>query len=258
MDFSNNYPTTFGPNVAVMGITNAFLSQAKMPGEKVSVPLASDSEREEIYHLRHEVYASELGQHPQNGTATLRDALDAVNVYIVARVTGKLAGFISITPPGQPQYSIDKYFDRQALPFTVDEWLYEIRLLTVVRTHRGRELAVLLMYAAFRWVESHGGRQIVAIGRREILDLYLKVGLKIMGKAARCGSVTYDLLHGNVSDVRIKLQQFEGLLSRLECKTDWLNFTMHTPAPDRMNRWRDSSSRPRMQLSVSRCPKRTL
>lgn len=72
--------------------------------------VASDSEREEIYRLRHEVYACELGQHPTNGTATLRDALDAVNVYMVARVAGKLARFISITPPGQSRYSIDKYF----------------------------------------------------------------------------------------------------------------------------------------------------
>ena len=217
-----------------MGIQDALVSQAKTSTliEKLSVAVASDSDREEIYRLRHEVYACELGQHPQNGTAKLRDALDAANVYIVARVAGKLAGFISITPPAEAKYSIDKYFDRQALPFTVDDWLYEIRLLTVVRAHRSRELAVLLMYAAFRWVEAHGGRQIVAIGRREILDLYLKVGLKPMGKSARCGAVIYDLLYACVSDVRIKLQQFEGLLSRLESKTDWhFNFTMHKPAP---------------------------
>jgi hypothetical protein len=61
-----------------------------------------------------------------------------------------------------------------ALPFPVDDGLYEIRLLTVLRAHRGSELALLLMYAAFRWVESHGGRHLVAIGRREILDLYMK------------------------------------------------------------------------------------
>ena len=193
--------------------------------------VASDSEREEIYRLRHEVYARELAQYPTNGMATLRDALDGVNVYVVARLGGKLAGFISITPPGQSGYSIDKYFARVALPFTVDESLYEIRLLTVVNAHRRSELAVLLMYAAFRWVESHGGRQIVAIGRREILDLYLKVGLKPMGKSACCGSVTYDLLHARVSDVRVRLQQFQGLLLRLESKTEWhLNFAMHKPA----------------------------
>src|SRR5215813_4292027 len=193
-----------------MSIQDSLLSEARtsMLREKISVSVASESEREEIYRLRHDVYACELAQHPTNGTAKLRDALDALNVYIVAKIAGRLAGFISITPPGQSSYSIDKYFARAVLPFAVDEWLYEIRLLTVVRAYRRKDLAVLLMYAAFRWVESHGGRQIAAIGRREILDLYLKVGLKPMGKSARCGSVTYDLLHARVSDLRVTLQQF--------------------------------------------------
>ena len=60
----------------------------------------------------------------------------------------------------------------------MDEGLYEVRLLTVLPAHRGSELAVLLTYAAFRWVESHGGSHLVAIGRREILDFYVRIGLK--------------------------------------------------------------------------------
>jgi len=51
------------------------------------------------------------------------------------------------------------------------------RLLTVIRSHRGSEVAALLMYAAFRWVESHGGSHIVAIDGVKYLDLYFKVGL---------------------------------------------------------------------------------
>ena len=199
--------------------------------ERVLVSLASDVEREEIYRIRHEVYARELGQHPVNAVTLLRDSLDDGNVYIVAKVAGEIVGFISVTKPSQLRYSIDKYFARETLPFAVDEGLYEIRLLTVLRAHRGSELAMLLMYAAFRWVESRGGRQFVAIGRREILDLYLKAGLKPVGKFTRCGSVTYDLLHAAVSDVRATLQQFSGLLARVEGKTDWqLSFAFRKPA----------------------------
>jgi histidinol-phosphate/aromatic aminotransferase/cobyric acid decarboxylase-like protein len=205
--------------------------QEKTARERLSASLATESEREEIYRVRYEVYAGELGQHPATGAERLCDALDAGNVYIVAKAAGRLAGFVSITLPRQGSFSIDKYFAREALPFPVDEGLYEIRLLTVLRGRRGSELAVLLMYAAFRWVESHGGEHIVAIGRREILDLYLRAGLKPVGKTARCGSVTYDLLHASVSDVRTKLEQFNGLLTRVAGKTDWhLNFTFQKPA----------------------------
>ena len=200
-------------------------------GERFAVSPASNVDREEIYRIRHEVYARELGQHPLNTAKLLRDSLDDGNVYIVAKVAGKMVGFISVTTPGQPRYSIDKYFARETLPFPVDEGLYEIRLLTVLRAHRGSELAMLLMYAAFRWVESHGGRQLVAIGRREILDLYVKAGLTPVGKVTHCGLVTYDLLHAAVSGVRETLQQFRGLLARMEGKTDWqLDFSFQRPA----------------------------
>lgn len=206
-------------------------AQERLVGERISISLASDLEREEVYRVRHEVYACELGQHPVNAAKRLCDPLDAGNVYVVAKIGGHMAGFVSLTPPGQDQYSIDKYFSRDCLPFTVDEGLYEVRLLTVLPAHRGSEVAALLMYAAFRWVESHGGQHVVAIGRREILDLYVKSGLKPAGQSARCGRVTYDLLHATVLEMRARLQQFSGLLTRLETKSHWhLSFAFQKPA----------------------------
>ena len=109
--------------------------------------------------MRHDVYASELGQHTPNAAGRLTDALDAFNHYIVAAEGDRLVGFVSITPPGGPGYSIDKYFTRAELPFTVDDLLYEIRLLTVPQSSRSRLLASALMYAAFRWSEARGGTQ---------------------------------------------------------------------------------------------------
>ena len=205
--------------------------QERMNTGTFSISFATEEEREEIYRVRHEVYARELGQHPVNATARLRDPLDDGNVYLIARIAGELAGFISITPPSLGSYSIDKYFARETLPFPADESLYEIRLLTVVKTHRRRELAMLLMYGAFRWVESHGGQRLVALGRREILDLYLRVGLRSLGKSTRSGLVTYDLLHATVAGIRATLPQFNGLFARLEGKTRWaLSFAFNKPA----------------------------
>src|SRR3954463_2070673 len=161
---------------------------------RFAIELADARDREHIARLRHEVYARELGQHATNTTGRLRDPLDDYNVMLVARVGTDIAGFISVTPPGRGPFSIDKYFDRATLPFAFDAKLYEIRILTVLKTYRGRELATLLMFAALRWVEAHGGTRIVALGRREILDLYLHVGLKPVGLSTRSGAVTYELL----------------------------------------------------------------
>ena len=200
--------------------------------ENLTICLAGDLERQEIYRIRHEVYAGELRQHPANTGTSLQDGLDTTNLYLVAKIGGKIAGFISVTPPGGPQgYSIDKYFQRATLPLVVDEGLYEVRLLTVLKLYRGTDVAALLMYAAFRWVEAHGGTHIVAIGRREILDLYLKVGLEPMGLSVRSGCVTYDLLHATVGQCRAALLPFRGALLRLQGKVHWqLNFNFHKPA----------------------------
>src|ERR1041385_9057784 len=138
---------------------------------RVLLSVASQEDQETIYRLRHEVYARELGQHALHWTGSLRDSLDESNTYLVAKLGCQIAGFISITPPSAGRFSIDKYVAREALPFPFNQQLFEIRLLTVLRPHRGRELAMLLMYAAFRWVEAHGGTRVVAIGRREVLDM---------------------------------------------------------------------------------------
>ncbi|MBI2948707.1 MAG: aminotransferase class I/II-fold pyridoxal phosphate-dependent enzyme [Verrucomicrobia bacterium] len=198
----------------------------------IILSLATEKERRIIYQIRHAVYAAELGQHSTNALGQLRDALDDWNQYLMATIDGEIAGFISITPPGRPAYSIDKYFPRGLVPCAFDEGLYEIRLLTVLKTRRGRELAALLMYGAFRWVEAHGGTRIVAIGRREVLDLYLRVGLKPVGHSTQSGAVTYDLLLASTDEVRKRISTLSGLIDRLEEKTDWrLPFPLRRPAP---------------------------
>jgi histidinol-phosphate/aromatic aminotransferase/cobyric acid decarboxylase-like protein/GNAT superfamily N-acetyltransferase len=199
--------------------------------ETLWVATATGKDREKIYQFRHDIYACELGQHPTNDERILRDPLDMGNVYLVVKSCGELAGFVSITLPTQSSYSIDKYFCRQDLPFAIDDALFEIRLLTVLKPHRGRETASLLMYAAFRWIESHGGKSVVAIGRREILNLYLRAGLKRAGRSTRCGLVSYDLLYATVQEIREQVQSFSGLLVRLRERTRWdLNFPFSQPA----------------------------
>src|SRR5213593_3810787 len=61
--------------------------------------VATEADRQVIYRLRHEVYARELGQHAANLSGSLRDALDDWNIYLVAKISGQIAGFISLTPP---------------------------------------------------------------------------------------------------------------------------------------------------------------
>jgi histidinol-phosphate/aromatic aminotransferase/cobyric acid decarboxylase-like protein len=192
------------------------LAETRRNSHTISIRVATDADREVIYRLRHDVYARELGQHAINAQGRLTDALDSFNTYIVGEVGGQIAGFISITPPQGPGYSIDKYFRRADLPLSFDDGLYELRLLTVVPRHRQGPLAGLLMREAFRWVRDHGGRWIVIIGRRELVDLYRRVGMKPLGKSVQSGSVTFDLMAATVEDVDEATRQLADLSARLD------------------------------------------
>jgi histidinol-phosphate/aromatic aminotransferase/cobyric acid decarboxylase-like protein len=201
-------------------------------GAGVAVGLASPADRARIYRMRHGVYARQLGQHAERADGLLRDELDDRNVYIVATVGGELAGFISVTPPG-PRYSIDKYFAVDTLPFTRDEGLFEIRLLTVAAERRGWRLAALLMYAALRWVEEHGGTHVVALGRDRVLDLYLGAGLRPVGRTVHSGAVLYHLLAAPVDALRAGAARRSALLARLGRDVAWrLPMPFSMPAGD--------------------------
>ena len=77
------------------------------------------------------------------------------------------------------------------------------------------------MYAALRWIEAEGGERIVAIGRREILSLYLKAGLSSLGRSVRSGAVTYELLTATVSDLRQQTNQNTRVLHKLKSHAQW-------------------------------------
>ncbi|HEV3438538.1 MAG TPA: GNAT family N-acetyltransferase [Gemmata sp.] len=203
------------------GETDALVRERQITMDRLCVTFASEADRKSIYHLRHTVYASELAQHTSNFEERLSDPLDQFNKYIVAKIDTEIVGFVSITPPGNDSYSIDKYFSRSDLPFPIDATLYEVRLLTIPVHRRGLGLAGLLMYAAFRWIESRGGTRIVALGRRELSGFYCKAGLQMLGQNVQAGSVTYELMSATISSLRKQLPRFTTALLKQEKSVLW-------------------------------------
>jgi len=213
-------------------VTGSVDGEDVFAGRRLIVRMADERDRERIYQIRHEVFAAELGQYATNSVGRLTDALDAFNHYIVVADGERIVGFVAITPPGSPSFSIDKYFQRAELPFPVDDRLYEVRLLTVPQESRRSLLALALMYAAFRWVEARGGTRIMAIGRREIRSMHVRVGLKPTGQDVKCGAVTYGLLQATMQDVQDSLGGIRKMLDRIETEMSWeIGVAYRTPSP---------------------------
>ena len=192
-----------------------------MPSPKLILSIASVQDKQAIYKIRHNIYARELHQHVINTNQQLSDELDVENNYIVARHENEIIGFVSITSPGSIKYSVDKYFSRSVIPFVFDELLYEVRLLTVLKENRNSNVALVLMFAAFRWVQSHGGLNIVAICRRDLIEMYCKAGLKPLGVTAQSGKVTYELSVACIEDLKMLVEKKLSFYEALRNKIDW-------------------------------------
>ena len=188
---------------------------------RLKISLAKTTDLEAIQRLRHEVYANELGQYEPCPDGLLRDAPDLSCTYITAKLGTEITGMVGITPPGSQRYSVDKFLAREEIPYPFDEKLYEIRALTVEQTLRGLKMAAALMYGAFRLIEAKGGGVVVSIGRREALDIYLRLGMEELGPVFDCGKVQYHLIGAELPRIRKFLKRYERSLERLNDQVEW-------------------------------------
>ena len=194
--------------------------------KKITVKIADQKEREEIYKYRYKIYSLELKQHKENPEKMLKDAIDEINTYIIVKINDNIAGFVSITPPGG-KYGLDKYIDRTEFPYIYDN-MFEGRLFSVLEEFRGTNTAMLLFFAILRYVEENGGTKIMTIGRSDLVEFYEKTGLKNLDRSIQSGEVTFKLLYAEVKDIRKKAATvYEKMLSRITANIDWqLDFPM--------------------------------
>ncbi|WP_406109706.1 histidinol-phosphate aminotransferase family protein [Streptomyces sp. NBC_01003] len=193
-----------------------------MGGHILQLRVATPEDLQWIYGLRHRVYAQELGQHAPDPGGQLRDGLDGENVYLVAARGAARIGFVSVTPPWLGRYALDKYLTRDELPLLGRSDVFEVRILTVEPRWRTTAAALLLMYAALRWIAARGGRQVVAMGRTDLLDMYVSAGLSPVGHTVRSGALTFEVLTASVSDLtNCAMDRYRTTLKRLGSVVDW-------------------------------------
>ncbi|NGO14404.1 histidinol-phosphate aminotransferase family protein [Streptomyces sp. HC44] len=211
-------------------------------GRDLQLRVATAEDLEWIHELRHRVYAEELGQHAPDPAGRLRDGLDGDNVYLVAARGAARIGFVSLTPPWVGRYALDKYLSRDELPLLNENDLsdlsdlsdlFEVRILTVEPRWRATAAAPLLMYAALRWIAARGGRRVAAMGRTELLDMYLAVGLRPVGRTVHSGALTFEVLTGSVTELtKLATDRYGTTLERLGSEVDWRLDMTFAPGPD--------------------------
>lgn len=189
---------------------------------RITIRFATPADHEAIFRLRHAVYARELQQYPTQSNDQLPDASILTSRFILAcDFQEKLLGFVAITPPQARRYGLEKYVPHERWPLPISDRLFEIRALTVAAEHRRGAAASLLMYAALRWIDSQRGARIIAMGRRDLLPLYQKCGLRRSNITFKAGSAEYEILCGSVHRMARNAERRIRMLTRFERVADW-------------------------------------
>jgi hypothetical protein len=77
------------------------------------------------------------------------------------------------------------------------------------------------MHAALRWIEWRGGTRIVAIGRREVLGLYGKVGMQMLGREIQAGAVHFELMTATTRELSERYSRDHRFQRIVERWIDW-------------------------------------
>jgi histidinol-phosphate/aromatic aminotransferase/cobyric acid decarboxylase-like protein len=199
--------------------------------KRLRLSLANAAERELIAKARHTVYVTELKQYTVRPGERLAEPNGVESVYIGAWIDDGLAGFIAVTPPSSPRFSLEKHVPLADLAFARDAGVYEIRALTVLGPARGTAAAAALMYAALRFVQDAGGTHVVAVGRREVLDMYLRFGFEKSNISFGSGATAYEVIVAPVERIAAHIDRHEAHLTQLESRIDWrLEYGFRAPS----------------------------
>ena len=173
----------------------------------------SRQELEDVFRLRHQVFAVEEGKLPLQSSRMLFDRFDSFfeTISLVAYVDGEPAGSIRVTLDGPLGSPLDGHYDLAALRqrCTVDGRQQPTAVVTslCVRRDMRRTSKVTggLLEAAVDVMERMGAQHVIAIINPFIGALMQRVGLQQVGAPRHCPRVGQQLLsmHAPLSAVRI-------------------------------------------------------
>ena len=165
----------------------------------------------QISKLRYEVYSVELSQYENNKNQRLEDP----GKYFITCVDGdKLVGYVSLNDSRNfrmTNFISDETFESEILQRLCGEIAstFEVRALTVEKDYRGKKISQGLMINVLKNIHLMGGTDIIAMGHKNVLQLYKKIGMTISKKSFLVGSAEYFPMH---MPVDIMVERYSDLI----------------------------------------------
>ena len=167
----------------------------------------------QISKLRYAVYSLELNQYENN----INESLEDPGKYFITCVDdGKLVGYVSLNDSRNirmKKFTPQEIFESEILQNLSGDLssTFEVRALTVEKAYRGKKLSEGLMINALRSIHNMGGTDIIAMGHKDVLQLYEKIGMSISKNSFLVGSAEYFPMHMCVKNTVKRYSDLIGL-----------------------------------------------
>ncbi len=145
-------------------------------------------EFEQIHRLNHQVFAEEIGQHPQTADHLLIDRFHSSNQYFIALDGERLVGMVSVH--AGPEFSIESRLADPSLIHRLRAPL-EVRLLAVLPAYRNTLLLPGLLYQMYKYARRERYSDLLISGITSRREMYEKMGFHALGPAVACGAASF-------------------------------------------------------------------
>jgi aspartate aminotransferase-like enzyme len=152
-----------------------------------------EKEFEQIHRLNYKTFVEEIPQHEDNPSGMMVDKFHDENTYIICLQGDKLLGMIAVR--GERPFSLDEKLDDLDSYLPEGRGVCEIRLLSVEKVGRGRQIFYGLLKEVTQYCLSEGYDLAVISGTTRQLKLYQHIGFVPFGPEVGTDTARYQPMY---------------------------------------------------------------
>jgi predicted GNAT family N-acyltransferase len=179
-----------------------------------------EADIEKIFAFNHQIFASEIGQHPESNSLKLIDAFHSQNEYFIAEKNDSMVGMICLTSPNQGRFSVDSKMDPTLLSQDIRSKSIEVRLLAVLGQYRGTSLAIRLMVFAAEKAISRGFSFGLISAIHTQVPLYKKFGFSALAPSVKIRDVSFLPMIVTLQDLSRAFSSQVGIASKVSVRAE--------------------------------------
>jgi aspartate aminotransferase-like enzyme len=166
-------------------------------------------ELEQVHRLNYRTFVSEIPQHEDTGNGLLIDKFHNKNSYIVVLRGSRVVGMLGVH--NQPPFSVAERLPDPSILTRPGIEPIEVRLLAIEPDERNSTMFFGLMWFMYAYAEERGFTHMFISAIEERLQLYKRMGFKVLGPSVASGMARFVPMALTLGDLPAKARRTKKL-----------------------------------------------